>query len=145
MEKLTVEIPSESICLKNVICPDGHSLMDPQRVMGDVPSIKVLVSSDVDEGFLHLNAWYGNFEYQTPLELKDGAVYELLCPSCRSSLKSDETRCMFCGSPMFVLHLSGGGNLEGCCRKGCHNHKLKLVDLNAEFSQLFENDTRPRF
>lgn len=144
MEKLTVEIPSESICLKNVTCPSGHSLMDKEYLMGDAPSIKLAVLSNSGEGVLHLSAWYGDFTYETDIPIEDTVVYELLCPDCRASTRSED-KCMFCGAPMFQLGLPKSGLVQGCSRKGCHNHKLKFVDLNAQLADLFEVDTRPRF
>lgn len=144
MERLTVEIPSESICLNKVACPNGHSLMDPAHPMDGAPSIRLAVLSKDGEGLLHLSAWYGNFDYGTDIVIEDNVVYELLCPDCRVSTRSED-KCMFCGAPMFQLNLPNGGLVQGCSRKGCHNHKLKFVDLNTQLAQLFEVETRPRF
>lgn len=145
MEKLTIEVPPESICVKHAECPNGHSLMDPTKLLGSAPSIKVLVITPDGEGEIHLNPWYGNFDYESSLDLKDGEVYEVQCPTCRASLRAEEDRCMFCGAPMFTLKLPRGGLVSGCCRKGCHNHKFKIVDLTAQLAQIFDLDTRPRY
>jgi len=145
MEKLIVEVPAESLCIKSASCPAGHVLMDPAHPMDGLPSIRVLASGGGDVCELHLHPRYGNFELHSPIELKEGEIYELSCPECHVPLTSQEERCVFCDAPMFVLNLPKGGLVCGCTRKGCHNHKLKVVDLNAQLADLFDLDMRPRF
>jgi hypothetical protein len=145
MEKLTVEIPPESVCVRGAECPKGHTLMDVDRPMGGVPSIHLKVVAGAGEGDLHLNAWYGNFEYSSTLDIKKGEVCDVLCPECRTSLRSDDEHCVFCGAPMFSFALPKGGVIAACAREGCHNHKLKIVDLSAQLAQLFDLETRPRY
>jgi hypothetical protein len=145
MERLTVEIPAESICIRNACCPAGHSVMDPDHLMSGVPSIKLLVQAAGEQGTVHLNAWYGNYDIDSTVELNEGTVYDLLCPTCKTSLRNDEEHCMFCGAGMFSLLLGGGGTVQACARMGCHNHKLKLVDFSAVFAKFFDLDTKPRF
>ncbi|MBM4353905.1 MAG: hypothetical protein FJ109_08930 [Deltaproteobacteria bacterium] len=145
MEKLTVEVPPESLCIRQAVCPNGHSLMDPSHPMGDSPSIRVAVASSAGKGELHLHPFYGNHEVHCTVELKDGEVYDMSCPTCLVSLRSEEDRCMFCAAPMFVLRLPKGGMVHGCSRRGCHNHKLKLVDVNAQLAEMFELEIKPRY
>jgi len=147
MEKLIVEIPPESICIKDASCPNGHSVMDPDYTMGNAPSIKLLlISSTGVEATVHVNPWYGNFDVDSTPLLKDGEVYEICCPTCRTLLKSEEQeRCTFCGARMFGLSLPRGGIVEGCCRKGCHNHRLKVVDISSQLARLFDLDTKPKY
>jgi hypothetical protein len=146
MEKLIVEIPSESICIKEAFCPNGHSLMEPGHPMGDSPSIKVLAVSDAGvEGEIYLNAWYGNFEVDSSFPMKEGDVLEIYCPTCRADMRRMDERCSFCGARMFQIKLPKGGIVEACSRKGCHNHRLKVVDLSTQLGKLFDFDTRPRY
>jgi len=145
VEKLTVEVPPESICIKNASCMNGHSLMDEAHLMDGQPSIRLFVEAGEGHGVIHLHPRYGNFEVDSTLELKDGETYEVFCPTCKVSLKREEERCMFCGARMFTLHLPESGLVQACSRRGCHNHKLRVVDLTAQLAQLFEEDTRPRF
>jgi hypothetical protein len=147
MEKLTVEVPSQAIRIKEAGCPNGHSVMDPDFPMGDAPSIKlILVSPEGVESTVHVNPWYGNFELHATVPLKDGEIYEVLCPVCRTDLRSPELeRCTFCGARMLGLTLPRGGIVEACSRKGCHNHRLKVVDLSAQLAKMFDLDTKPRF
>lgn len=145
MEKLTVEVPSESLCIRNAQCPAGHSLMDEDHPMGGVPSIRLIAETGDEAGDVFLNAHYGNFEVETALPVKDGEVYDMSCPTCHVSLRAEEDRCIFCGAPMFVLRMPKGGQVHACSRRACHNHKLKIVDVSAQLAELFELDLRPRF
>ncbi|MFH1435007.1 MAG: hypothetical protein ABIJ56_04745 [Pseudomonadota bacterium] len=147
MEKLTVEIPPESICIKEASCPNGHAVMDPDYPMGDAPSIKlILVSSTGVESTVHVNPWYGNFEVDSRPSLVDGEVYSVHCPGCMTLLKSKEHEtCTFCGAMTFGLALPKGGVVEACSRKGCHNHRLKIVDISSQLANIFDLDTKPRF
>jgi ferredoxin len=145
MEKLTVEVPSESLCIRSARCPAGHSLMAQDHLLGGVPAIRVVAETGQETGDVFLNAHYGNFEVETRLPVQDGEVYDMSCPTCSVSLRSDEERCIFCGAPMFVLHLPKGGQVHACARRACHNHKLKIVDVSAQLAELFELDVRPRF
>ena len=131
--------------IRDALCPNGHSLMDLSYPMGGAPSIKLYASASFGSGEVHLHPAYGNFEVETAVQLKEGELYDLACPQCNQSLKCEEERCVFCGAPMFVLRLPRGGQVHACMRKGCHNHKLKVVDLTAQLAEIFELDTRPRF
>lgn len=145
MEKLTVEVPPESIYVKNATCPAGHSLMDEQTLMDGLATIKLHVSAGGCQGDAHLHPCYGNHQVHTHIEVSDGEVYDISCPVCRQSLLHEEERCMFCAAPMFSMHMPNGGLVQACSRRGCHNHKLKVVDLSAQLAELFELDMRPRF
>ncbi len=146
MEKLTVEIPSQSICIKEAFCPNGHSLMTPDHPLGGCPSIRVHAVSDSGrEGDIYLNAWYGNFEVEATISMKEGEVFEIYCPTCRVDLRRPDERCAFCGARMFQLQLPRGSIVEACSRRGCHNHRLKVVDISAQLGRIFDFDTRPRY
>jgi hypothetical protein len=145
MEKLLVEVPPESLCIKSAFCPNGHDLMDPEHPMDGFPSIRAIIAAGGHSGQVNLHPRYGNFELHSTLELKEGEVYDLHCPHCQTSLRQEEEQCVFCGAPMFALRLSKGGLVQACTRKGCHNHKLKLVDVNAQLAGLFDLDLRPRY
>jgi hypothetical protein len=42
---------------------------------------------------------------------------------------------------MFVLHLPRGGVVEGCLKKGCFEHSLKIVDAEELLKRLFDEHT----
>ena len=65
----------------------------------------------------------------------------MFCPECGVNLKDPEDVCQLCASPMFVLHLPNGGIAEGCLKKGCMFHKMKIVDAEKQIARTFENNT----
>jgi len=145
MEKLTIEIPAQSVVIRHALCPHGHDLMDPLHPMDGDASIRVVVRGPRATGTLRFHPAYGNHAVETDLSLRDGEVYELLCPECGSSLSHREERCLFCSAPLFVFYTPRGGHVVGCTRKGCHHHRLELVDLESQLASLFQDELKPRY
>jgi len=129
--------------IAEVRCPQGDSLISDEVKLQNTPSIKVMARLQGLKGPIYLSAFFGDFTYQTSLELKKGDVVELFCPECGHSLSIDEI-CRACGATMFAVHLPDGGRIEACPRIGCHNHKLTLVDLDTQFLRFYSNETQPK-
>ncbi len=145
MEKLTIEIPAESVIIRSAMCPNGHDLVDPDYIMAEEPSIRVTVRGPQTSGILHFHPAYGNHMVETDLNLREGEAYEMLCPDCGISLLHRDECCVFCSAPLFVVYLPKGGQIKGCTRKGCHNHRLELVDIESQLACLFSDELKPRF
>ena len=145
MEKLTIEIPADSVLIRSAMCPNGHELSDHDHLMEGEPAIKVTVRGPQSTGTLHFHPAYGNHDVVTDLNLREGEAYELLCPECGTTLLHRDERCVFCSAPLFVIYLPKGGQLKGCTRKGCHNHRLELVDIESQLASLFSDELKPRF
>jgi hypothetical protein len=111
--------------------------MDPSLPISGYPSIKVVLQYGDIKGNVHLDPVYGSFHNIFDVELPEGIVVEMFCPTCGTSMKIDEDRvCDWCFSPLFSLYLPNGGLLEGCLKVGCHQHKLKLVDVDEQLGLL---------
>ena len=145
MEKLTIEIPTESVIIRSAMCPNGHDLVDPGHRMDGEPAIRVTVRGPQASGTLYFHPAYGSHVVETELSLREGESYELLCPDCGTSLLHREERCVFCSAPLFVIFLPKGGQVKGCTRKGCHSHRLELVDIESQLASLFSDELKPRF
>ncbi len=145
MEKLTIEIPADSVIIRSAMCPNGHELADSTQLMEGEPSIKVTVRGPQSSGTLNFHPAYGNHGVVTDVNLREGEAYELLCPDCGTSLLHRDERCVFCSAPLFVIYLPKGGQVKGCTRKGCHNHRLELVDIESQLASLFSDELKPRF
>jgi predicted amidophosphoribosyltransferase len=91
---------------------------------------------------MYLNAFYGVHEYRTALPLEPGQVVELFCPSCGVSLADLGTLCAVCKIPMFSVHLGDGGQVAACPKIGCHNHRLVVVDFDAQLGRIYEDAER---
>jgi hypothetical protein len=143
-EKLQVEIevPSRKIHVEHVSCSNGHDLTDPEKKIHGHPSIKLKLKYKGKDGLIYLDPVYGSFDHiEEGVKLPKGAVVEFFCPTCEVSMTASEESCQLCASPMFIAHLPGGGIIEGCLKKGCYFHKMKIVDAEKQISRLFENDT----
>jgi hypothetical protein len=140
-EQIVIEVPTKTLHVEHAACPNGHSLMDPTLPIHGYPSIKTIIQYGNSKGFIHLDPIYGSFHNVLEIDLPEGVLVDLFCPTCQVSLKENGPRtCDWCFAPMFVLFLPNGGLLEGCLRAGCHQHKLKLVDVDAQLGLLHGQD-----
>jgi len=132
-----------SLAIKEGRCPNGHSLMTDAVRFDGQRAVTVTVRVGGRTGELFLNPFYGRFEYRCDLDLKRGDVVALSCPECGASLTID-TVCRLCNIPMFAVHLPDGGLVEACPKIGCHNHSLKIVDLDAQLERMYVDETKPK-
>ena len=140
--QIEVEVSSKKISVKHATCPKGHQLCCSEKEIHGHPALKVKVKYKDQEGILHLDPVYGSYEnIEEGIKLPKGAVVEFFCPECGISLKEPHDTCQLCSSPMFIFHLPMGGIVEGCLKKGCVYHKMKIVDAEQQVARLFENST----
>lgn len=136
-EKIIVEIPTQAIHVEHAACPNGHSLMDPSVEINGYPSVKVILQYGSVRGIVHLDPVYGSFHNIFDIQIPEGVLVDMFCPTCNVNMKETDGRvCDWCFSPLFLLYLPKGGLLEGCLKVGCHQHKLKLVDMNEQLGML---------
>jgi hypothetical protein len=144
--EIEVEVPSKKIHVEHVYCSKGHSLCDPSHKIHGYPSIKVKVKYKDKSGYLYVDPIYGSYDnMEEGIKLPKGAVVEFFCPECNVSLKSEDETCQLCASPMFLFNLPKGSIVEGCLKKGCYYHKMKIVDAEQEIARMFRNDTLDSF
>ncbi len=139
-ERVEIQIPSASVTVADVRCPNGCDLMVPDRPIHGHPSIGVRISFGEKSGMIYLDPAYGSFDNQCDVEIPEGEVVRFDCPHCGASLLDEEEICQTCSAPLFTLHLPKGGIVEGCLRKGCFYHRLRIVDLDAQFVRLYKDE-----
>ncbi len=144
--QIEVELPSQVLHVQHARCPNGHLLQDNTMKIHDHPAIRVRVDHQKKSGELYLDPVYGSYDnIEKGIELPDGAIVEMFCPHCSISLKDPEETCQLCSAPLFIFHLPGNGIVEGCMRKGCLYHKMKIIDAGEQLGRLFENNTLESF
>jgi hypothetical protein len=144
--QVELEISSKSVNVQHAYCQNGHSLIDPSVKINGFPAIKVKVKAKSQEGLLYLDPVYGSYNnIEKGITIPKGTVVEMFCPECGESLSDETEVCQICSSPMFVFHLPKESIIEGCLKKGCMFHKLKIVDGEHQMERLFENSTLESF
>jgi len=140
-EKIVLEVPTKTLHVEHAACPDGHSLMDPSVPINGYPSVKVILQYGDIKGVVHLDPIYGSFHNIFDIDIPEEVVVNMFCPTCGVDMKIDDNRvCDWCFSPLFLLYLPKGGILEGCLKVGCHQHKLKLVDVDQQLGMVHGQD-----
>ena len=129
--------------VRNGMCPAGHSLMTSEKKFDNQDAIRAEVRLNGRTGTIYFNPYYGRFEYECDLQLSHGDIVALFCPECRRSLEVD-TLCRLCDIPMFAVQLPDGGQVEACPTVGCHNHSLKIVDLDEQLVRMYVHETKFR-
>jgi hypothetical protein len=143
MEEIIIRIPEGKALVHDGTCPKGCSLMNNAVLISGKPAVTCENRMHGRSGLIHFDPYYGNFNYESELPLTAGDVVNLACPQCGESLTVDE-KCMFCNVNMFAIHLPNGGEVRACPVVGCHNHKLILVDLDAQFAKMFNEELKPK-
>ncbi len=143
MDQIIVKVPSGSVRIKDARCPKGCRLNNPNILMSDKPVVTVSARLRGITEPLHFNSYFGLFEYETKLEVYAGDILDLSCPHCAASLAVEEL-CVFCRVPMFALQLPDGGEVRACPLVGCRNHRLTIVDLDAQLAEYYNEERRPK-
>ena len=109
-----------------VSCPRcNHSLMDPDHVIDDYPSIRLTVSFGRKHGWIELSSMYGSYKVFSEHEIPIDTVVHFFCPHCHAELIGASS-CPSCNAPMVPMLVSGGGIVQICSRRGCTGHILDL-------------------
>ncbi|MBM3321388.1 MAG: hypothetical protein FJY73_12000 [Candidatus Eisenbacteria bacterium] len=137
-EGLEIRVPSASLAVAAASCPNGCDLMAADMPIHGRPSIGIDFSFGDWKGRIYLDPMYGSFDNICDIEIQDGQEVDFRCPKCGVSLRDEKDLCPTCSARMFVLHLPGGGILEGCLRKGCSAHRLRIVDVDAQLLRVFK-------
>ncbi|MCK4340335.1 MAG: NAD(P)H-dependent oxidoreductase subunit E [Phycisphaerae bacterium] len=103
----------------------NHSLMEPDHLIDDCPSIRVTVSFGRKHGWLRMSSLYGSYSLESKYEIPKDTVLDFFCPHCHADLKG-ASNCPDCGAPMVSMIVRGGGIVQVCARRGCKGHRLDL-------------------
>jgi methionyl-tRNA synthetase len=112
--------------------------MDTEKLVDDIPSIRLGITQKEKKGEIHLSSFYGSYNYATKMKIKDGAVYKFSCPHCTEEIKSD-IKCSECNAKLVPLSIRDGGVVRFCSRAGCKNHNVEFNDLSL-IHEYFQNN-----
>lgn len=122
--------------LKCPIC--SASLMDEKKLIDDKPSLHLIIEIQGKRGDIWLSSIYGNYDYETNIDIPDNAIVRFFCPVCGEELKS-ESKCDICNAPMIPINLEEGGRVRFCSRKGCTNHVIEFKNPELALKLLYDN------
>ncbi|MBM4394284.1 MAG: hypothetical protein FJ087_01180 [Deltaproteobacteria bacterium] len=110
---------SKSLLLLDLACPNcGEELTQGNRIR-----LNGWIRDTGQEGPVALSAVFGDYSIETDLDIPEGTVIDLRCPTCEQSLLLN-IPCRQCHAPMASMDLKAGGYVEFCTRRGCRAHAL---------------------
>jgi len=129
--------PYGVVQVKKAICTKRHNLLDSNFKIGGIPSLRVKVVSDGNEGFIHLDPVYGKHRnnFATGFTISQNAKF--VCPDCDTSLVLSGKSCPDCDSPILGFDTGGQGIYEVCSSPKNNWEKWEFVD-SAGLSEYIE-------
>lgn len=126
-----------------VKCPFcRQSLMDEDKMIDDLPSIKVFIQFHDKKGFLYLSSIYGSYTISSEVHIPLDQIVLFFCPHCRSSLLTSNL-CEKCQVPMAAFELRQGGQVQICSKRGCKKHTIEFSNLSQEISTFYNEYSAP--
>jgi len=114
--------------IKNAVCSKRHSLVDEEIKIESMPTIKLKVTSNGDEGFLNVDPIYGKNRDNYTLNIKNTANVQVSCPKCNISLLEKDTFCPKCKSSIYSFEVPPKGMFEKCINPKCEWQRWASVD-----------------
>ena len=135
--------PQGVVQIKKAECSKRHSLLDEETKIEALPSIKLKISQNNNEGFAYLNPVYGKKNHQFTIPLKTSKEFDINCSECGISMVDKENRCPVCGSTIYIIDTPGQGHLKGCLNNECFWQEWREVEASGkkEFMEIKVTDT----
>jgi len=129
--------------IKSAVCPKRHDLMDNEVKIQGMPSIKVKVVSNSNEGFINLDPIYGKHRHQYGIDIKKGKDVQISCSKCNISLIEEDVACPKCGSKLYTFEDPPYGMFEGCTNLECDWQRWEAMDEagHKEYIEVKISDT----
>ncbi len=129
--------------IKKVTCPKRHDLMDSEIKIEGMPSIKLKVKNNGNEGFVNLDPFYGKKQHQYGINVNTNKEMDIVCPECNTSLLNGDKKCPVCQSAVYILNIPTDGQIEGCLNKTCGWQKWEAMDSGGqkEYVEIKISDT----
>ncbi len=109
-------------------CPHcNHSLLDPNYLIEDHPSVRLTISFGRKHGWFRLSSLYGSYSTRSEYEIPIGTIAHFFCPHCHTELVASSP-CPTCNAPMVPMYIYGGGLVQICSRMGCKSHMMDLAN-----------------
>ena len=129
--------------IKNAVCPKRHDLIDNEVKINGMPTIKVKVISNGNEGYINFDPIYGKHRHHYGIEIKHGKDVQVSCPKCIISLIEKDASCPVCNSEVYEFEVPPQGMFKGCTNPECDWEKWEAVDEagHKDFVEIKISDT----
>ncbi|MEG8947745.1 ATP-binding protein [Rosettibacter firmus] len=124
--------PKGIVHIKAALCPKNHNLIDNDHKIGGLPSIKIKMKTDGNEGFLFLDPIYGRAKHYFGIPVEKNEAIKLSCPVCDLSLIDKNEKCPVCGGAVYKIEIPTQGYLEGCASFKDDWQRWKEVDEEGD-------------
>jgi two-component system NtrC family sensor kinase len=114
--------------IKSAVCSKRHSLIDEEIKIDSMPTIKLKVISDGDEGFLNMDPIYGKNRDILNLKIANSSNVQVSCTKCNISLLEKDTFCPKCKSAIYSFEVPPQGMFEKCINPKCDWQRWASVD-----------------
>lgn len=114
--------------IKSAVCSKRHSLIDEELKIDSMPTIKLKVTSNGDEGYLNIDPIYGKNRDIYRLKIKNTANVQVSCAKCNISLIEKDTFCPKCKSAIYSFEVPPQGMFEKCINPKCDWQRWASVD-----------------
>ncbi len=102
--------------------------MDEEEKIDSMPTIKLKVTSNGDEGYLNVDPIYGKNRDNYKVKIKNTANVQVSCPKCNISLLEKDTFCPKCKSSIYSFEVPPKGMFEKCINPKCDWQRWASVD-----------------
>jgi len=129
--------------IKSAVCPKRHDLIDNEVKINGMPTIKVKVISNGNEGYINFDPIYGKHRHNYGIEIKQGKDVQVSCPKCIISLIAKDSSCPKCNSKVYEFEVPPQGMFWGCTNPECDWEKWEAVDEagHKDFVEIKISDT----
>jgi signal transduction histidine kinase len=114
--------------IKSAVCSKRHSLIDEEVKIDSIPTIKLKISSNGDDGYLNVDPIYGKNRDNYTVKIKNSANVQVSCPKCNISLIEKDTFCPKCKSSIYSFEVPPRGMFEKCINPKCDWQRWAFVD-----------------
>jgi two-component system NtrC family sensor kinase len=118
--------------IRNAVCAKSHVLMDANHKIGGIPSVKVKVKSNGNEGFINIDPIYGNHRNYFGISLVKSNQINLTCPTCDISFIEKNIKCPECNGPVYKIQIANQGFIEGCASFKDNWQRWEFIDRAGE-------------
>jgi two-component system NtrC family sensor kinase len=120
--------PHGTLQIKNAICSKRHSLMDDEKKVDGMSTIKLKINQNDKEGFVNIDPIYGKNRNNYSFEIKNPKQTQISCPKCNISLVVKDKYCPKCNSTIFSFEVPPQGMFEGCINPNCNWERWESID-----------------